>query len=339
MTEFAKGRDECGSGVRAALAMSAPYLLWIAFILVFQVAASLGAPLPRSWAAPAYALKSALCLALLLLLRHWTSQSQISNPDFLNSKSQISNPSHLSTQHSSNLKSQISNSSQLTTHNSQLSTPNSHLPTSQLFNFSTSQPSTSQLSTSQLFNFSTSQLTTSLFIGILVFILWVAPECRWLYDHCRPLSLLYHRWLVMPLGAYPEYFTPQTFPALSPDCSGLAFSPAEAGWPLAIARLLGSAFVIAPAEELFFRGFLYRWIQGRNWRAIDISKFDAHSFWIVVAVFAFEHDRWLMGAVAGIAYGLLAIKCGGLRAAIVAHITTNLLLGIYVLVFSRYGFW
>jgi CAAX prenyl protease-like protein len=143
----------------------------------------------------------------------------------------------------------------------------------------------------------------------------------------------------MPLGAYPEYFTPQTFPALSPDCSGLAFSPAEAGWPLAFARLLGSAFVIAPAEELFFRGFLYRWIQGRNWRAIDISKFDAHSFWIVVAVFAFEHDRWLMGAVAGIAYGLLAIKCGGLRAAIVAHITTNLLLGIYVLVFSRYGFW
>lgn len=295
--------------------MSAPYLLWIAFILVFQVAASLGAPLPRSWAAPAYALKSALCLALLLLLRRWTSQSQLTTPnsqlstsDFPNSKSQISNPSQPSTQHSSNLKSQISNSSQLTTHNSQLSTHNS-------------------------------QLSTSLFIGILVFILWVAPECRWLYDHCRPLSLLYHRWLVMPLGAYPEYFTPQTFPALSPDCSGLAFSPAEAGWPLAIARLLGSAFVIAPAEELFFRGFLYRWIQGRNWRAIDISNFDAHSFWIVVAVFAFEHDRWLMGAVAGIAYGLLAIKCGGLRAAIVAHITTNLLLGIYVLVFSRYGFW
>ena len=295
MTEFAKGRDECGSGVRAALAMSAPYLLWIAFILVFQVAASLGAPLPRSWAAPAYALKSALCLALLLLLRHWTSQSQLTTPN-----------SQLSTSDSSNLKSQISNSK------------------SQISN--SSQPSTSQL-------------TTSLFIGILVFILWVAPECRWLYDHCRPLSLLYHRWLVMPLGAYPEYFTPQTFPALSPDCSGLAFSPAEAGWPLAIARLLGSAFVIAPAEELFFRGFLYRWIQGRNWRAIDISKFDAHSFWIVVAVFAFEHDRWLMGAVAGIAYGLLAIKCGGLRAAIVAHITTNLLLGIYVLVFSRYGFW
>ena len=309
MTEFAKGRDECGSGVRAALEMSAPYLLWIAFILVFQVAASLGAPLPRSWAAPAYALKSALCLALLLLLRRWTSQSQISNP------------SHLSTQHSSNLKSQISNSK------SQISN-SSHLP-----------PPNPQLTTSQLPNFSTSQLPTSLFIGILVFILWVAPECRWLYDHCRPLSLLYHRWLVMPLGAYPEYFTPQTFPAISPDCSGLAFSPAEAGWPLAIARLLGSAFVIAPAEELFFRGFLYRWIQGRNWRAIDISKFDAHSFWIVVAVFAFEHDRWLMGAVAGIAYGLLAIKCGGLRAAIVAHITTNLLLGIYVLVFSRYGFW
>lgn len=304
MTEFAKGRDECGSGVRAALAMSAPYLLWIAFILVFQVAASLGAPLPRSWAAPAYALKSALCLALLLLLRRWTSQSQLTTP---NSQLSTSDSSNLKSQ-ISNSKSQISNSSHLPTHNSQLSTHNS-------------------------------QLTTSLFIGILVFILWVAPECRWLYDHCRPLSLLYHRWLVMPLGAYPEYFTPQTFPALSPDCSGLAFSPAEAGWPLAIARLLGSAFVIAPAEELFFRGFLYRWIQGRNWRAIDISKFDAHSFWIVVAAFAFEHDRWLMGAVAGIAYGLLAIKCGGLRAAIVAHITTNLLLGIYVLVFSRYGFW
>lgn len=255
--------------MRDAFALAAPYLAWIAFIMAFQAAAAFGAPMPRSWAAPAYAMKSALCLALMLALRPWRASCGGIHAAAQNKRGGV----------------------------------------------------------------------LSIVVGVLVFLLWVAPETHWLFRHCRALSLLYHRWFVTPLGDWPEYFDPSIFPALPSAASGLAYSPAEAGWPLAIAKLLGSAFVIAPAEEFFFRGLLYRWIRGGNWQATPISEFDARSFWIVVAVFACEHDRWLMGAVAGVAYGLLAVKTGRLRHAIMAHVVTNLLLGLYVLARGRFGFW
>ena len=87
-------------------------------------------------------------------------------------------------------------------------------------------------------------------------------------------------------------------------------------------RLLGSAFIIAVAEELFFR----KWLIGFA------------GFWWMVALFAIEHDRWLVGALAGIVYGLVALR-RGLLSAITAHVTTNLVLGIWVLKTSQWQFW
>ena len=176
-------------------------------------------------------------------------------------------------------------------------------------------------------------------MGVLVAFLWIFPETPFAFGHFRAACEAYHRWLIMPLGEFPKYFDPRVFPVLPAGCQGLAFSPQEAGWPLALARLAGSAFVIAVAEEYFFRGFLMRWLRSRNWLSVPLSDFDAQSFWTVVAVFAFEHDRWFMGGVAGAAYGLLAWKTGGLRAPIVAHAVTNLLLGMHVIATGQYGFW
>lgn len=87
-------------------------------------------------------------------------------------------------------------------------------------------------------------------------------------------------------------------------------------------RLVGSAFVIAVAEELFFRRWLQRWA-GLGW---------------TVVLFAVEHDRYLVGAVAALAYGILARR-RGLFAAIVAHSVTNLALGLYVLKTGEWQFW
>lgn len=97
---------------------------------------------------------------------------------------------------------------------------------------------------------------------------------------------------------------------------------AEADSSLLAVRLLGSAFVIAVAEELFFR----KWLIGFA------------GFWWMVAMFAIEHDRWLVGALAGIVYGLVALR-RGLLPAIAAHITTNLILGIWVLRTGQWQFW
>ena len=101
------------------------------------------------------------------------------------------------------------------------------------------------------------------------------------------------------------------------------YSPLNCGWGLALAKLAASAFVIPVAEELFFRKWLV----------------DFAGFWWMVALFAVEHgERWYLGAAAGVAYGLVA-KRFGLRAAVVAHVFTNLCLGILVLHLGRWQFW
>ena len=48
---------------------------------------------------------------------------------------------------------------------------------------------------------------------------------------------------------------------------------------------------------------------------------------------------FLVGILAGLAYGLLLIRTRDIWAAVTAHVVTNLLLGFYVLVMGAYGFW
>lgn len=180
-------------------------------------------------------------------------------------------------------------------------------------------------------------------VGLAVAFLWIFPESEWFFRHAQAASEFYHKWFIVPFGEFPSYFHPGLFPEMSQttlSCTmAQSYSPEIAGWGLTIAKVIGSAFVIAVAEEYFFRGFLYRWLRNSNFTSIPLTVFDKGPFWIVVALFAVEHDRLVMGAVAGILYGLLAVRSGNLRSAIVAHITTNLVLGIYVVVNNRYCFW
>ncbi|MBR1921620.1 MAG: CPBP family intramembrane metalloprotease [Kiritimatiellae bacterium] len=112
----------------------------------------------------------------------------------------------------------------------------------------------------------------------------------------------YRRWFVVGEGG-----------TTAVDKSGMVFK---------LVRLFGSAFVISLAEELFFR----RWLM----------KFAG--FWWMVLLFAVEHDRWLVGAFAGLMYGWLALR-KGLASAMVGHVVTNLALGVYVLETGSWQFW
>lgn len=151
---------------------------------------------------------------------------------------------------------------------------------------------------------------------------------------------------VLALWVLPEFWPPYRefslmgFLGLSSAANGPSpYDVAVCGWPLAIVRLCGSAFVIAPVEELFFRSFLYRYLQRSDWTQVPQSRFDAGAFVWMVALFALEHHtRIAAGAMAGAIYGLLAIR-EGVGAAVVAHICTNLLLGVMVLVTGRWDLW
>ena len=150
--------------------------------------------------------------------------------------------------------------------------------------------------------------------GLGVCLLWVWPES----------FAFYRRFFIIGGDAQPGAPSP--------------YDPAVCGWALTIAKLAGSAFIIAPAEELFFRSFLYRWIQGGDTNGARIDRFDIGAFIWTVGLFALEHDRYLAGAMAGVIYGLLAIR-KGLASAIVAHVVTNLALGLYVIVYGEWTFW
>ena len=158
---------------------------------------------------------------------------------------------------------------------------------------------------------------TGLIAGVLVTVLWIVPE----------ISPFYRTWFCWPIGS---------LPAASTDPS--PYDPAVCGWTLTIAKLVGSAFVIAPVEEVFFRSFLYRWLQKRDFLSIPLSRFDLSAFLWMVFLFTLEHDRPLAAALAGAVYGLVAIRFG-LASAIIAHVTTNLLLALHVIFSGAWAFW
>jgi CAAX prenyl protease-like protein len=152
--------------------------------------------------------------------------------------------------------------------------------------------------------------------GLAVCALWILPDdLAW-----------YRTWMCWPIGSNPVATGPSPY------------DPATCGWPLTITKLVGSAFVIAPVEELFFRSFLYRWLQNRDFTTVPLSRFDMSAFMWTIFLFMLEHDRPAAAAMAGAAYGFVAIRWG-LGAAIVAHVVTNLALGLHVIYHGTWGFW
>jgi len=130
-------------------------------------------------------------------------------------------------------------------------------------------------------------------VGVIVFAIWILPDqFEWYRHYC----------------------------VIGDPYSSL--SPLSLSSPLTWLQLFGSAFVIATAEELFFR----KWLIGYA------------GFWWMVGLFAIEHNRPVVAAICGVLYGFLYLK-KGLLAAIVTHITTNLLLGLFVLHYNRWEFW
>lgn len=174
----------------------------------------------------------------------------------------------------------------------------------------------------------------ALVIGLGVAALWIGPEMASFGRFSSAGQEFYHRWLIMPLGAFPAYY-----PTLPPGHSSWSYAPQQAGWTLTIMKLIGSSCVIAVVEEFFFRGFLYRWQSRSQFWLQPLTEFDLRPFLITVLVFGVEHDRWFMGLVAGVAYGLFVIWRGDIWAAALAHGVTNFVLGIYVIVTGQYGFW
>lgn len=111
--------------------------------------------------------------------------------------------------------------------------------------------------------------------------------------------------------------------------------------PLMLILRTGRAAILVPIlEELFWRGWLPRWIQDSRIERVPIGQYTPLAFWATAILFAAEHGPfWEVGLLTGIIYNWWLRRTRSLGDLIVCHATTNLALSVFVIVTGRWGFW
>jgi uncharacterized protein len=105
-------------------------------------------------------------------------------------------------------------------------------------------------------------------------------------------------------------------------------------------RFYGLAVLVPIMEEVFWRSFLLRFVTDQDkWKSLPVGTFSALAFVVVAGLFALAHPEWLVAAVCAMLYAGLLYWTRSLFACILAHATTNLALGIYVLNTGDWKYW
>ncbi len=157
----------------------------------------------------------------------------------------------------------------------------------------------------------------SIGLGVAVFAVWIAPGL--IFDGYR------HHWLFEN--------------ALTGFRGGPAqAAPSSVAWT--VVRVFGSALVIPAAEELFWRGWLMRWLISPRFQTVPPGTYRAGAFWLTAILFASEHGAyWDVGLAAGLAYNWWMVRTKSLADCILAHAVTNACLAAYVLAFADFQYW
>ena len=106
-----------------------------------------------------------------------------------------------------------------------------------------------------------------------------------------------------------------------------------------MARFYGLVFMVPVMEELFWRSFLLRYLTDSDFTKLPVGVFSWESFFLVAVAFGLAHSEWLVAIICAGAYALLLKRTKSLFACIVAHGTTNLALGVYVLLTHDWAYW
>jgi CAAX prenyl protease-like protein len=104
-------------------------------------------------------------------------------------------------------------------------------------------------------------------------------------------------------------------------------------------RLFGFVLVVPVMEELFWRSFLMRRVDRKDFLSLDPRATSLAAVAVTSVAFALEHREWLAGALAGFAYGMLYRRTGNLRAAIASHASTNLTIAGWILATGAWTLW
>ena len=93
-------------------------------------------------------------------------------------------------------------------------------------------------------------------------------------------------------------------------------------------------------EELFWRGWLMRWLIITDFARCRWARTRPYAFWVTALLFASEHGSyWDVGLLTGIIYNWWLIRTRNLANCILAHAVTNGCLAAYVLGWGQWQYW
>ena len=162
----------------------------------------------------------------------------------------------------------------------------------------------------------------SILLGLAVFVIWVGA------DYFFPTY--HHFWLFSNgIVGHPGTATP---PA---DQHNLWFL---------VWRCLVLVVAVPILEELFWRGWLMRWLIKRPgaepFTKVALGTYNTQAFWIVAVLFATEHGSyWDVGLITGAIYNWWMVRTKSLWSCILMHAVTNGALGWYVITQHQWQYW
>jgi hypothetical protein len=158
------------------------------------------------------------------------------------------------------------------------------------------------------FDFTLKRAATAVLVGLAVFVLWISLNADW-----------------MIIG-HPTGFDPRS-------------DDGRIDWALVGLRVAGAALVVPVMEELFWRSYLMRWIDASAFLAVNPRGLSFKALLVSSVLFAVEHNHWLAGVVAGLAYGWLYRRMASLWTVVLAHGVTNLVLGVWIVRAQQWTYW
>lgn len=169
-----------------------------------------------------------------------------------------------------------------------------------------------------LLNCGPSKPLQSIGIGLAVFLLWVGP------DYLVPS---WHHFVLFNNGivGHPVGNTP---PASKDDALFL------------MVRIAISVITVPILEELFWRGWLMRWLIDNNFEKVAMGTYASGAFGITAVLFASEHGSfWDVGLATGLIFNWWMIRTRNLWDCIIAHAVTNGVLAAYVVLAGQWQYW
>ena len=158
----------------------------------------------------------------------------------------------------------------------------------------------------------------SIGLGIAVFLLWIGPDSlfpgyrnHWLFQN----SLMGTLQVSMPPGLLQDHFQ-------------------------LILRMARAALLVPILEELFWRGWLMRWLINEDFQQVPLGTYTAYSLVVTAVLFALEHGPyWEVGLATGLIYNWWMTRTKSLPDLYVTHGVTNLCLSLYVIATGKWEYW